>query len=242
MAGAEAKAKRATLEAQLAEAQQDLDDTITDHMFDLSQDSLNDMKNTLKEAFDDKWDEMFSNLQDISSLMAAANSLTASSTATINSTLNELLRFYGIDPVSTGVKSTVGYASGTKKTNKDENAWINEYGTELLVSPTDNAIMAGLKKGTGVIPAGFTDNLFDWGEIDPSHFINSMVGKLNNRSTNGVGNVINQHYDSLLNVEGNVDSTVVTDMQEFAKTFYKGAYEYSVREIVRDARKVGIKA
>ena len=53
---------------------------------------------------------------------------------------------------------------------------------------------------------------------------------------------VEQHYDSLLNVEGNVDSTVVTDLEKFAKTFYQGAYKYTVNEIARDARKKGIKA
>ena len=239
---AEAKAKRATLEAQLSEAQDDLNDTINDHMFDLSQDSLNDMKDVLQDAFDDKWDNISSNLEEIASLMAAANTLTASSTATINDTLNELLRFYGIDPISTGIKKTTGYASGTKRAKKDETAWVNEYGTELMVSPTDNAILAGIKKDTGIIPAGLTDNLFDWGEIDPAHFISSMTRKLNDRSSTGqTGTSITQYYDSLLNVEGNVDSTVISDMKKFTQNFYKGAYEYTVKEIVRDARACGVK-
>ena len=239
---AEAKAKRATLEAQLSEAQDDLNDTINDHMFDLSQDSLNDMKDVLQDAFDDKWDNISSNLEEIASLMAAANTLTASSTATINDTLNELLRFYGIDPISTGIKKTTGYASGTKRAKKDEAAWVNEYGTELMVSPTDNAILAGIKKDTGIIPAGLTDNLFDWGEIDPAHFISSMTRKLNDRSSTGqTGTSITQYYDSLLNVEGNVDSTVISDMKKFTQNFYKGAYEYTVKEIVRDARACGVK-
>ena len=239
---AEAKAKRATLEAQLSEAQDDLNNTINDHMFDLSQDSLNDMKDVLQDAFDDKWDNISGNLEEIASLMAAANTLTASSTATINDTLNELLRFYGIDPISTGIKKTTGYASGTKRVKKDETAWVNEYGTELMVSPTDNAILAGIKKDTGIIPAGLTDNLFDWGKIDPAHFISSMTRKLNDRSSTGqTGTSITQYYDSLLNVEGNVDSTVVSDMEKLTQSFYKGAYEYTVKEIARDARKVGIR-
>ena len=239
---AEAKAKRATLEAQLSDAQDDLNDTINDHMFELSQNSLNDMKDVLQDAFDDKWDSVSGNLEEIADFMAAANTLTASSTATINDTLNELLRFYGVDPVSTGIKKAAGYASGTKRANKDETAWVNEYGTELMVSPTDNAILAGVKKDTGIIPAGLTDNLFDWGEIDPAHFISSMTRKLNDRSSTGqIGTSINQHYDSLLNVEGNVDSTVVSDMEKLTKSFYKGAYEYTVKEIVRDARACGVK-
>ena len=147
--------------------------------------AIHDMKDVLQDAFDDKRDNISGNLEEIASLMVAANALTASSTATINDTLNELLRFYSIDPISTGIKKTTGYGSGAKCANKDETAWVNEYGTELMVSPTDNAILAGIKKDTGIISAGLTYNLFDWGEIDPAHFISSMTRKLNDRSSTG---------------------------------------------------------
>lgn len=243
---AEAKAKRATLQAQLSEAQDDLNDTITDHMFDLSQDSLDDMKDVLQDAFDDKWDNISGNLEEIASLMATANTLTTSSSATINKTLNELLRYYGINPTSTQLKTSIGYASGTKRVGKDQNVWVNELGTELMVSPSDSAIYAGVKKDMGILPTDLTENMFEWGTLNPSDYmgdtIASMQKALNSgQNTTQFGNVINQHYDNLLNVEGNVDSTVVTDMEKFSKTFYKGAYEYTVKEIVRDARKVGIK-
>ena len=243
---AEAKAKRATLEAQLSEAQDDLNDTINDHMFDLSQDSLNDMKDVLQDAFDDKWDNISGNLVEIKELMKTANTLTSSSTATINDALNDLLRYYGIDPISTGVKTSVGYASGTKRAGKDQNVWVNELGTELMVSPSDSAIYAGIKKDMGVLPADLTENMFKWESLDPNDYLGGVIAtmqnKLNSREkAEHVGNTINQHYDSLLNVEGNVDSTVVSDMRKFTESFYKGAYEYTIKEIVRDARKVGIK-
>lgn len=243
---AEAKAKKAKLEADLSEAQDDLNDTITDHMFDLSQDSLDDMKDVLQDAFDDKWDNLSGNLEEITNLMAAANNLTTSSATTINDTLNELLKYYGIDPVSTGVKSTVGYASGTKRVGKDQDAWVNELGTELMVSPSDSALYVGMRKDTGVLPADLTQNMFEWGALNPSDYLGDTIAAMqrlldSGQKTTQLGNVVNQYYDSLLNVEGNVDSTVISDMKKFTQSFYKGAYEYTVKEIVRDARKVGIK-
>ncbi|WP_373219169.1 phage tail tape measure protein [Ruminococcus sp. 5_1_39BFAA] len=237
---AEAKAKRATLQAQLKQNQEDLNDTINEHIFELSQDSLDDMKETLQDTFDDQWQEISMDLNKIAELMASANALTASSAATINGTLNELLRHFGVDPVSTGVLK--GYAKGTRRASKTQEAWVNELGTEMIVRPSDGAIMAGIKKGDGVVPADLTDNLFAWGEIDPAAFISNLIGKLNNRASTGqAGNTINQHYDSLLNVEGNVDSTVVTDLNKFAKTFYKGAYDYTMKTIAKDARSAGFK-
>lgn len=243
---AEAKAKRATLQEQLSDAQDDLNDTINDHMFDLSQDSLNDMKDVLQDAFDDKWDNISGNLEEIANLMAAANTLTASSTATINDTLNELLKYYGIDPVSTGLKTTVGYASGTKRAGKDQNVWVNELGTELMVSPSDSAIYAGIRKDMGVLPADLTKNMFEWGALNPSDYMGDTIAVMqklldSGQRTGEIGNVVNQHYDSLLNVEGNVDSTVISDMKKFSQKMYDGAYQYTIKKIAKDARMSGVK-
>lgn len=239
---AEAKAQRAKLQADLSDAQDDLNDTITDHMFDLSQDSLDDMKDVLQDAFDDKWDNISGNLEEISNLMAAANALTASSTATINDTLNELLKYYGIDPVSTGVKSTVGYASGTKRVGKDQDAWVNELGTELMVSPSDSALYVGMKRDTGVLPADLTQNMFEWGALNPSDYLGDTIAAMQRVLNSGektaqFGSVNNVHYDSLLNVEGDITKDVFPGVQRMCEE----AYKYTTKQIVRDARKGGVK-
>ena len=63
-----------------------------------------------------------------------------------------------------------------------------------------------------------------------------VIPQTNNTSTN-----IEQHYDSLIQVQGNVDSTVVTDLNKLTKDLYKGAYEYTIKEVTKDARKGGLK-
>ena len=55
---------------------------------------------------------------------------------------------------------------------------------------------------------------------------------------NNTGDVtISNHYDSLLNVEGNVDKNALPELKEILKQ----SYEYTTKEIARDARKVGLK-
>ena len=63
-----------------------------------------------------------------------------------------------------------------------------------------------------------------------------VIPQTNNTSTN-----IEQHYDSLIQVQGNVDSTVVSDIDSLAQKLYKGAYEYTIKEVAKDARKGGLK-
>lgn len=95
---AEGKAKRASLEAQLSEAQEELDDTVREHQFELSQDALNGLKDTLQDAFDERWDGIHSDLTGIEQLMADANELVSASADQVNGTMEKLLQHYGIAP------------------------------------------------------------------------------------------------------------------------------------------------
>ncbi|MDE7425426.1 MAG: hypothetical protein K2N51_17345 [Lachnospiraceae bacterium] len=242
---AKAKADKAKLEADLADAKDDLNDTIINHSFELSQDALNELKDILQDEFDDRWDNIGQDLDEVQKLMASANELTAAQTSTIGNALNKLLTFYGIDADMTDLNlfgNITGYASGTKNVDKDKVAWTQENGEEIIIRRSDGAILTPLKQGDRVIPNDLSNNLFNWGRYNPQDFANSLAGKLPEiPKVQPSSTTIEQHYDSLLNVEGNVDSTVVTDLEKFAKKFYQGSYQYTIKEIARDARKKGIK-
>ncbi len=63
---AESRAQKAKLEAQLKDAQDDLDDTVRDHVYDLQVDGLDDLEDQLKEDFE-KWsNELSGNLDKMS--------------------------------------------------------------------------------------------------------------------------------------------------------------------------------
>ena len=241
--GAEGAAKRAKLNAQLKESQDDLNDTINQHMIELSQDALNKLKETLQEANDDKWNELSQDLGKITELMATANALSSAQSSAITNTLNQLSNFYGIDSFDTSLSGYIGYANGTTGVNKNRLVWTNEHKKpEMIVRKSDGAILVPLNQGDGVIPNNMVGNLFEWGSQTPQEFIKDLVGntpvipQTNNTSTN-----IEQHYDSLIQVQGNVDSTVVTDLNKLTKDLYKGAYEYTIKEVTKDARKGGLK-
>ena len=242
---AESKAQKAKLEADLADAKDDLNDTMINHSFELSQDALNELKDILQDEFDDRWDNIGQDLDEVQKLMASANQLTAAQTSTIGNALNKLLAFYGIDADMTDLNlfgNVTGYASGTKNVDKDKVAWTQENGEEIIIRRSDGAILTPLKQGDRVIPNDLSNNLFNWGRYNPQDFANSLAGKLPEiPKVQPSSTTIEQHYDSLLNVEGNVDSTVVTDLEKFAKKFYQGSYQYTIKEIARDARKKGIK-
>ena len=65
LADAESKAKKAKLEAELQTAQDDLRDTINDHMFDLSDKSLENLSEALEDAHQEQWDAVISSIDEL---------------------------------------------------------------------------------------------------------------------------------------------------------------------------------
>lgn len=121
ISGAEADAKRAKLQAELSEAQEDLDDTLKEHEFEIAQESLDAMKDTLQDAFDDRWNDVTMGMDEIQKLMNEANELTSSSATQISTSLNELLSYYGINSsdVNTGSSND---SSGTNGVTPDSSS------------------------------------------------------------------------------------------------------------------------
>ena len=223
---AEAKAKRAMYEAQLAESKEELDNTIQEHMFELSQDALNKLKTTLQDAFDDKWDNINSNLTELTSLMAAANQLTSSSAGAIVSTMNKLLGHYGIDPVSSGISAA--YASGTRRVPKNLTALTNEDGNEILV--TKKGMITPLEQGDGVVPSYLTDRLYDLA-LNGVPTPNITVPEITIPNSEPRATEVNQHYDSLINIEGSADATTVKDLEALSKDIMEKSYAYTSQKI-----------
>ena len=66
------------------------------------------------------------------------------------------------------------YAKGLSKADKDQLAWTQELGDEVIVSPTRSSILTPIKKGDAVIDAKGTRNLFELAKVDPKQLLNGM--------------------------------------------------------------------
>ena len=238
---AEAKAQKAKLEADLADAKDDLNDAFINHSFELSQDALDELKTILQDEFDDKWDNIWKDLDEVTKLMKSANELTTAQTSVIGGALNQLLSFYGIDPIDTSLDyfgNATGYGSNT------ENGEESKGGSSATGSRSSNTFEPLNSEKLRELSEKLAKQVQLAQNLNITPSINNALREVRN-----IPDIyqqdrfarIEQHYDSLLNVEGNVDSTVVTDLNKFAKQFYDGAYRYTVKEIARDARKAGIK-
>lgn len=231
---AEAKAKRAKLEEQLTKAQEDLEETQGDHFLSLSKDALSDLKTTLDEEFDNKWESLSRDLDKLAELLNDANTLSQNNTAVVSETLNSLLRFYGVNPDTTGIKTR--YATGIKRVNGNVVGLSNEAGSELVV--TKYGIISRFNPGDGVVPADMTARLY---ELAQSIKPNSSFGKSSIKDFSGSLNSveIQQSYGSLINVEGNADAVTVSDLRRLSKDILERSYDYTTSRIKQDYVKTG---
>ena len=234
--GAVAKSKRAQLQAQLKEAQDALDDTVNNHILDISKEALDEMKETMQDAFDDKWDMIGSDLEEIKKLMKAANDLAESSTRTTESAINALLSLYGVN-YSVGQIVDNNYASGTKRVPRKLRALVGENGQEVIT--TKSGLILTLNPGDGVIPADMTKNLMAManGVLPLSNMqVPSLNQSLFGRSA---GAEIVQHYDSLINIEGSADAATVEDLKRMKSDLLEDSYNYTSNRLYRGYVKAG---
>lgn len=229
---AEAKGKKAKLQAELSEKQEDLEDTIFNHDLDLSKDALSDLKKILDEQFDEKWEHIFSDLGSLKELLNAANKLSESSTKTVTNAINQMLKFYGVDPVSTGVKVAAKYASGTKRVPKNLTALTNENGSELIV--TKNGLITPLSAGDGVIPHDLTQRLYDMAMGKSTLNAGTNRFSMPEIKTGDIGKTeITQNYGSLINIEGSADAATVEDLKNMKKSLLEDSYDYTSKRIYK---------
>lgn len=230
---AEAKAKKAQLAADLSDAQEELDDTINEHIFEMSSESLNNMKEVLQEAFDDKFADLPSDLDEIQSLLESAGGIVSSSASAINGNLSKLLEYYGIEPDTTGIDAA--YASGTKYVPRKMTALTNENGAEIIV--TKDGLITPLERGDGVIPAELTKRLYEMATGEYRVTPNVVVPKFEmpdigsnvimSAVEEAVKENVTQHYDALINIEGSADAATVEDLKALSKDLMEKSYKYT---------------
>lgn len=236
VATAEARAEKARLEAQMSEANDNLQDVIQEHLYDIKVEGLDELQTTLQENYDNYVDELKRNYDKMSDVVSDSANLVSNSYFEIKQAFEDAFTQFG---VNSSYLTFNGYASGTKKAKKDELAWTQEKGSEIIIRKSDGAILTPLKSGDGVIPNNLTENLFEWGKNTPSEFVDKLGFKSVQNIPTSTSNIpsINIEYDSLLNVQGDVTRDTLPSLQRILEQ----SYDYTKEQIIRDARKGGLK-
>ena len=120
---------------------------------------------------------------------------------------------------------------------------VSEKGNELIMSPSQNAILMSLKKGDTVLTKEQTDNMYEWSKLSPQemysmedtmrlwgHMINPTPLTTEYKVTDN--HSVNIHYDNMINVEGDV-----VDAERIMKQMEKGTRKIANQEIDKSWRK-----
>lgn len=134
-----------------------------------------------------------------------------------------LTRWYGLSSGYTGwfrESDVSAYATGKKLIDENEMAWTQENGAEMIVRPSDGAILTPLAKGDSVLTSAASNNIWDMAN-NPADFIKDNLG---------TGNV-----DA--SVGQNVQTSCVQNFENinFVMPNVKN-YEETLAQIARDKR------
>lgn len=238
---AESRAQKARLEAQLKEQQDELDDTVRDHVYELQIDGLDDLKDQLSEDFDEWAYNLKSSVEEISNAITEAMQNVGGTTTDALLAMNEILKQYGISVEDLGITpSTImvsemkHYEKGTNRVGRNTVAITNENGRELLV--TKDGIVTKLYPSDGIVPNDLTETLIkmasDYQRYPMSEF---KVPDIKVNTPSGGGNVSINYGGSMLTVQGDVTRDTLPDLQ----TILRKANDYTQNEIRKNRRRFG---
>lgn len=124
-----------------------------------------------------------------------------------------------------------GYATGTKGiTNSVEIARVDEMGKELRIKRGGD-IYEMFRYGDAVVPKHMTDNLFTLAD-----HTNEIMKTINSVDRDGGDVIVNNSYESLLTVNGNIDKDTFPGVKKMCEL----ACQYTSKELKKDARYMGI--
>ena len=113
------------------------------------------------------------------------------------------------------------YAKGTTGTPKDGLALIDELGEELVMAAGPNGRLQYLSKGTGVVPADLTENIMQWGQLDPTEALNHSKVKLGAPTITTNNFDINLEFGSLVHVDA-VSHDTLPELQNIVRQEFNG--------------------
>lgn len=200
-AAAEDKAMLARIRAQKQEAQEALDDTVRDHIYNLQVDGLDDLKTELQDNYDKYVKDLSRNLELITESVDGATQTVTGALNTVNDTVKTLLKSYGVTGLNNESIGLPKFASGSRRVGRSGYGLTNETRDEIVVG--DRGVFVPLSASSAVVKPNLTDRLF--GLADNYSSIMSSIGKHGAVATiqSNEGNVISPVINAPISIVGN---------------------------------------
>ena len=228
---AESKAQKARLEASLKDKQDDLDDTVRDHVYDLTVNGLDDLETQLSENFE-KWsNQLSSDLAKMSDAISNAISGAGENYSDMMAGIDYILNNIGgitsgqyftnqdksnmkkSNSLDTGYNSghLKGYAKGTKRVGSNRIAMTNEKGREIIV--TKDGWITPLEASDMVIPNDITETLIDMAERQQNYAMNGNFKMPELKVKDASGNSVNNVYNTFT-VQGDLTRDTLPELNK----------------------------
>lgn len=228
---AESKAQKARLEASLKDKQDDLDDTVRDHVYDITVNGLDDLETQLSEDFE-KWsNQLSSDLAKMSDAISNAISGAGENYSDMMAGIDYILNNIGgitsgqyftsqdksnmkkSNSFDTGYNSghLKGYAKGTKRVGSNRIAMTNENGREIIV--TKDGWITPLEASDMVIPNDITETLIDMAERQQNYAMNSNFKMPELKVKDASGNSVNNVYNKFI-VQGDLTRDTLPELNK----------------------------
>ena len=238
---AQSRAEKARLEAELAEKQEDFDDTVRDHIYELQVDGLDDLKDQLSEDFE-KWShELSANLDKMSQAIADAVANVGGNTADALNSIAKILEQFGINAGDMGItqgdldvsKGESNQKSSVPPIDDSNIVRLNHVGGQIMI--TENGISTPMSVYDGMIPNDITEMLINM-SMENQRFPLSELKMPEIKVTGGGNTNVNIQYDGpMLQVQGDVTKSTLPDLQ----TILKKANTYTQNEIRKNMKRFG---
>ena len=228
---AESKAQKARLEASLKDKQDDLDDTVRDHVYDITVNGLDDLETQLSEDFE-KWsNQLSSDLAKMSDAISNAISGAGENYSDMMAGIDYILNNIGgitsgqyftnqdksnmkkSNSFDTGYNSghLKGYAKGTKRVGSNRIAMTNENGREIIV--TKDGWITPLESSDMVIPNDITETLIDMAERQQNYAMNGNFKMPELKVKDASGNSVNNVYNTFT-VQGDLTRDTLPELNK----------------------------
>lgn len=216
------------LNEQLKNAQDDLDDTKTEHEINLVINGLDDFMDDVNDTFDTQLQNLKSNLEAQTEIINDANKMYADSYSTIQGALKNLLKQYGVDTSQiTGFdfSKMAGFANGG----------IVRSNLSGVLAKNGDSLLASVNPNETLLTNDFTKMLPI--TVDTMRAFNNIKLPNFSKIANHSGNEITMNYGNLINIEGSANLDTVNELKKNIPQIADAV----VKTISRDLRNNGYK-
>lgn len=228
---AESKAQKAKLEASLKDKQDDLDDTVRDHVYDITVNGLDDLETQLSEDFE-KWsNQLSSDLESMSGAISDAIRDSGMDYDDMENAIGKILKQFGLNPsdyFTSKDRNTIkengrfnsglntghlqGYAKGTKHVGGSPRVVMtNENGREIIV--TKKGILTPVEPFDGIIPNDLTETLMQMAEKQQNYAMNGSFKMPELKVVDSSGNSVNNVYNTFT-VQGDLTRDTLPELNK----------------------------